>query len=73
MKAILLLLSLSMIWRGSLKDENGNFSIPYIISYVCALIAWGITMFGNVVYSTTFSNYLDVLHPIHCIDFPITI
>lgn len=49
MKAILILLSLSMIWRGSLKDEDGNFSIPYIISYICALVAWGITMFGNVV------------------------
>ena len=49
MKAILLLLSLSMIWRGSLKDEDGNFSIPYIIRYICALVAWGITMFGNVV------------------------
>lgn len=49
MKAILILLSLSMMWGISLKDENGNFSLPHIIGYICALVAWGIIVFGNVV------------------------
>jgi hypothetical protein len=38
-----------MMWRGSLKDEYGNFSIQYTISFIFALAAWGITLFGNVV------------------------
>lgn len=49
MKAILILLSLSMMWRGSWKNEDGNVSIPYIISFILAIVAWGIIMFGNVV------------------------
>ena len=49
MKTVLLLLSLSLIWHGSLKDEDGKFSVPYTISFVCALVAWGIIVFGNVV------------------------
>lgn len=49
MKTILILLSLSMIWRGSWTNEDGNLSIPYIISFICAIAAWGIIMFGNVI------------------------
>ena len=49
MKMILILLSLSMIWRSSFKDEDGNFSIKYTISFLCAIAAWIIIIFGNVV------------------------
>lgn len=49
MRIILILLSLSMIWHGSFKDENGDFSIPYTISFLCAIAAWAIIIFGNVV------------------------
>ena len=49
MKVILILLSLSMVWRGSLKDENDNFSFPYTVSFIFAIAAWGLIMFGNVV------------------------
>lgn len=49
MKTILILLSLSMIWRGSWKDENGNFSFPYTISFIFAVAAELIIVFGNVV------------------------
>lgn len=49
MKTILILLSLSIMWRGSWKNEDGDFSISYIISYILALVAWGIIVFGNVV------------------------
>lgn len=49
MKAILILLSLSMIWHGSFTDENGKFNFQYTVSLICAIVAWGLIVFGNVV------------------------